>query len=274
MINRLLDNVYMAKWLHKLCVWTGTCLLGVVFVHAQSQELLDANPGRPTVSTPATLTPVGYLQFETGVLQAWESPDFSRRFSLVEVMKLTVHKRLQFIVSDEPLVYSHDGVNIGKSTGDVLLGVQALILPGKGWRPTLSASYFRHIYAGTSPDLDLGTPHNSVLLLLSGDIKGFHYDTNYFFNEVVDTADHRPQFGQTLSVSHPLHRKLGVSVELWHFTQPFLRSRTLGTLWALNYNARKNLVYDFGFANGYSTNSTHWQAFAGFTYLLPHRLWH
>jgi hypothetical protein len=24
----------------------------------------EANPGRPTVSTPATLTPVGYLKFE------------------------------------------------------------------------------------------------------------------------------------------------------------------------------------------------------------------
>jgi len=25
-----------------------------------------ANPGRPTIATPATLTPVGYIQFETG----------------------------------------------------------------------------------------------------------------------------------------------------------------------------------------------------------------
>jgi hypothetical protein len=32
----------------------------------------DANPARPTVSTPATLTPVGYLQFENGVLYAIE----------------------------------------------------------------------------------------------------------------------------------------------------------------------------------------------------------
>src|SRR6202035_146155 len=29
-----------------------------------------ANPARPTVSNPATLTPIGYLQFETGVLGA------------------------------------------------------------------------------------------------------------------------------------------------------------------------------------------------------------
>jgi hypothetical protein len=33
-------------------------------------EAPETNPGRPTVSTPATLTPVGYLQFETGILAA------------------------------------------------------------------------------------------------------------------------------------------------------------------------------------------------------------
>ncbi len=34
------------------------------------QEDVEANPGRPTVATPATLTPVGYFQFESGVLGA------------------------------------------------------------------------------------------------------------------------------------------------------------------------------------------------------------
>ena len=42
---------------------------------AESDEA-EANPGRPTVSTPATLTLVGYLQFETGVLGASNSPEF------------------------------------------------------------------------------------------------------------------------------------------------------------------------------------------------------
>jgi hypothetical protein len=39
----------------------------------------EANPARPTVSNPATLTPVGYLQFETGTLGATNSPEFSTR---------------------------------------------------------------------------------------------------------------------------------------------------------------------------------------------------
>src|SRR5450631_4424103 len=64
-----------------------------------------ANPGRPTVSTPATLTPVGYLQFESGVLGATHSPEFSTRQEWNEVIKLAVSRRLEFVESSEPLVH-------------------------------------------------------------------------------------------------------------------------------------------------------------------------
>jgi hypothetical protein len=43
-----------------------------------ASEVPEANPARPTVSTPATLTPAGYLQFENGGLFAAHSPEFSR----------------------------------------------------------------------------------------------------------------------------------------------------------------------------------------------------
>jgi hypothetical protein len=39
-------------------------------------------------------------------------------------------------------------------------------------------------------------------------------------------------------------------------------------LWAISYTARRNLV-----SKGLIGTSSHWEAFAGFTYLLPHRLW-
>lgn len=50
---------------------------------AQSPDEPEANPGRPTVSTPATLTPVGHLQFETGFTGTGDSPEFSSRYALV-----------------------------------------------------------------------------------------------------------------------------------------------------------------------------------------------
>jgi hypothetical protein len=231
-----------------------------------------ANPGRPTVSTPATLTPVGYFQFETGVLAAWNSPGVSSQESLNEVIKFSVSRWIELLASTEPFAHSSAVGQPANGTGDVDLGIQGIIHHGEGANPTIAMSYFGRVYSGDAPDLDIGSFQNSVLLLVSADVKGFHYNTNYIFDEVVNGAVRRAQFGQTLSVSHSLYKKLGISGEIWHFTQPFLRSNTVGNLWALNYNVRKNLVLDGGFNRGLTSTSTRWEAFAGFTYLLPHKV--
>ena len=63
-----------------------------VATQSQEPDEPEANPGRPTVSTPATLTPVGYLQFETGFTGAGNSPEFSSRYSLNEAIKLSVSR--------------------------------------------------------------------------------------------------------------------------------------------------------------------------------------
>jgi hypothetical protein len=267
-----------------------SCLLLALFLAvalvaaAQQQEMPNnppasaaaddavANPGRPTVSTPATLTPVGYFQFETGVLAAWNSPGLSSQENLTEVIKFSVSRWIELLASSEP--YAHSSA-VGQPTnapGDVALGVQGIVHHGEGAQPTVALSYFGRVYSGDAPDLDIGSFRNSAILLVSADVKGFHYDTNYLFNEVVNGAVRRAQFGQTLSVSHPLKGRFGISGEIWHFTQPFLRSNTVGNLWALNYNVRKNLVLDGGFNRGLTSTSTRWEAFAGFTYLLPHKV--
>jgi hypothetical protein len=239
---------------------------------ARQREEPAANPARPTVSTPATLTPVGYFQFETGFLGAWHSPEFSAQSSLNEVVKFPLTRRIELIAAAEPFAHSRAEDQTSNGTGDVALAVQGVVHQGEGARPTIALSYFRRVYSGGTPDLDFGSARNSVLLLASADVKGFHYDTNFLFNEVIDNAIHRAQFGQTLSISHSLANKLGISGEIWHFTQPFLRSNAVGNLWALNYNVRKNLVLDGGFTRGLTRTSTRWEVFLGFTYLLPHKI--
>jgi hypothetical protein len=239
---------------------------------ANPSEEPAANPGRPTVSTPATLTPVGYFQFETGYLGAWHSPEFSSQSSAIEVVKFSLTPRIELLAADQPFAYSRVGNQTAWTTGDVTLGVQGVVLQGEGARPTIAVSYFHRVYAGDAPDIDIGSNRNSVLILASADVKGFHYDTNYIFNEVIDSGIHRAQFGQTLSVSHALPKKFGISGEIWHFTQPFLRSNAVGNLWALNYGVRGNLVLDGGFNRGLTSTSTRWEVFFGFTYLLPHKL--
>jgi hypothetical protein len=232
-----------------------------------------ANPGRPTVSTPATLTPVGYLQFESGVLGATHSPEFSSSNSFGEVVKLSVRPRLEFIASVGPIAHYTANGKTANGFSDVFLGVQTVLANGKGARPTLALSYFRHIYGGSAPNLDIGSPTNSLFLLASADVKGFHYDANAFINELNEGPVRRAQYGQTLSVSHPVSGKVSISGEIWVFTQPFLHGKAVGNLWALGYTVRRNLVLDSGFNRGLTGTSTRWEAFVGFTYLLPHRMW-
>jgi hypothetical protein len=255
-----------------ICVWL---LLGVC-VHSAAAQTAEpgpiANPGRPTVSTPATLTPTGYLQFETGTIAAYHSPEFSSQYGLNEVVKFSVASRLEFLALAGPFAHSTtDGIHENNS-GDVFLGAQAVIHPGEGAQPTIAASYIHKVYAGTAPDFDIGSPTTAFLLLASADVKGFHYDANAFFNEIVQEPVRRAQFGQTLSISHHLIGNFGLSGEIWHFTQPFLRGHAVGNLWAVTYTARKTLVLDAGFNRGLTSTSTCWEAFVGFTYLLPDRL--
>ena len=232
----------------------------------------EANPGRPTVSTPATLTPTGYLQFETGVSAASHSPEFSSRFALNEVMKFSVHRRLELLASSEPVVHYRFAGQSGNRVAEVFLGAQAVLSPGEGAKPTLAISYFHRAYDGGAPEFDFGSPKNSVLLLASAEVKGFHYDANAMFNELTEGTVRRAQFGQSLTISHPLAGKFTLSGEIWHFTQPFLRGNAVGNLWAVSYAASKTLVFDGGFNRGLTGTSTRWEAFVGFTYLLPHRL--
>lgn len=240
---------------------------------AQSQDEVAANPGRPTISTPATLTPVGYLQFETGVLGAEHSEGFANRTSLEEAIKLSVHKRLELQVLAEPVVFSDQGSVSGTDPGSVALGAQAVLVPGHERRPTIAVSYFRTVYNGPAPDLDIGSSVNAALVLFSFDFGRLHVDTNYLFNEQSQNSIGRLQYAQTLSLSHPIKGKLGFTGEIWHFSQPFLQSNAVGLLLSPTYNVKPNLVLDMGFNRGLTSTSTRWVFFAGFTYLLPKKLW-
>jgi hypothetical protein len=103
----------------------------------------------------------------------------------------------------------------------------------------------------------VGTFRESGAILLSNEMAGFHFDANFIVTEETESGARRAQYAQTLSVSHPL-KKFTISGEIWHFTQPFFASNAVGTLW---------------FDHGFTSTSTHWEEFVGFTYLLPHRLW-
>jgi hypothetical protein len=265
-----------SRWRATLIVTIKILLtLESLLVSASAQNQSDspvANPARPTVSTPATLPPAGYLQFETGFLAAWHGPEVSSQSSLNEVVKMALVRRLQVSAGLEPIAHSRaDGLH-SNDAGDIDVGLQGILHFGQGTNPTISVAYLCRVYGGSAPDLDISSFRNSAQLLLSADVKGFHLDNNYVFNEVIEGETHRAVFGQTISFSHSLKGKLGLTGEIWHFTQPFLRSHAIANLWALNYNARNNLVFDAGFDRGLTSTSARWEVFTGFTYLLPRRV--
>src|SRR3984957_10014802 len=261
-----------------LLAFTGTliALVSTKSLLAQSDpsDVPDANPARPTVSTPATLTPIGYFQFENGTLYAEHSPEFTKRLGINQVTKLTLDRWVELLVLTEPFTHSTGAAVSGNRPGEVFAGMQAVFLHGEGKRPTISGQYLRRLYASPAPELDLGTFVQSATILLSDDLGGFHFDLNGLLMEQQDdkTKVRRAQFAQTLSISHPIG-KFTVSGELWHFTQPLTHSYAVGNLWCTSYSVRKNLVVDAGFDHGLSSTSTQWEGFGGFTYLLPGRLW-
>lgn len=238
----------------------------------ETSAVPDANPGRPTVSTPATLTPVGYLQFENGTLFAEHSTEFSNRFGVSQVTKLAIHPRLELFLQSEPLTISWSEGQTAVHEGEVFAGLQGVLFSGSDSRPTFSVSYIRRVHASVAPELDIGTFRQSGLFLVSDNVHGFHFDVNGIVAEQAQGGVRRAQFGQTLSISHSL-RKLTISGETWHVSQPFERSNAVGNLWAFSYPVRKNLVVDGGCNHGLTKTSTQWEFFSGFTYVLPHRLW-
>jgi hypothetical protein len=254
------------------------CLLFILSVpqlsraQSASPPVPEANPGRPTVSTPATLTPVGYLQFENGALFAQHSTEFSKRIGIGQVTKLSVHPRLELFLQTGPLAISQFKHRTAVHEGEVFTGAQGVLSPGDESRPTVSISYVRRVHTSIAPELDVGTFRQSASILLSEDLHGFHFDANGIFAEQLQGAVRRAQFGQTLSISHSLG-KFTISGEVWHFSQPFEKGNTVGNLWAVSRAVRKNLVVDAGFNRGLTKTSTRWEVFVGFTYLLPHRLW-
>lgn len=235
------------------------------------QPGLAANPGRPTMVVSALLTPLGYAQFETGVQYAARSAEFRRRFGMEETMRLTVAPRLQFIVSVEPVAFSHTYEENLTQRGDATAGLQVVAIKGNRAKPTISLSYLHLIHGGTATNLDICGYANSAVLLASLDLGRFHLDANGFMNETEGNV-RRAQFGDATAVTLYLKPKLTAALELRYFTEPLTGGNTTSVLFATGYNLHPNLVFDLGIVRGMNDTSTRWQIMSGFTYLLPYKI--
>jgi hypothetical protein len=313
----------MMTWIGlQRAVWAWTLVGSSLALSAQTtasaspkDDIPAANPARPTVTNPATLTPVGYLQFEQGYLGSFTSPETDTQHGINQSIKLTVHPRLMLQMASQP--YARSTSPVSHDAGDLFVGFQAVLWNPpdtsdgaitkdihrhayvRSALPTIAFTYLERVHSGTAPDIDLGSQSRTAYFLFSGHapLIDVHYDINIVASEQTNDVPipaspllthtvRRAQFGQTFSIDRPIsdkHPNLQFALEVYHFSQPLVtnddrqqpvfRANLFDFLFAPSYLIRPNLVLDCGFSHGFTSTSTRWQAFTGFTYLLPHRLW-
>jgi hypothetical protein len=198
-----------------------------------------------------------------------------------------------FEFQSQPFAFTTTPTGPYHDVGDLDAAFQFLPVLEHGYAPTIAFAYQHVLRSGSAPNLDVGSASQSAVLLISGDLGGTHYDTNFVLSEQSGPGPsgsevRRAQYGQMMSATHPIFshladEKLGLTGELWHLTQPLpttdihnlpvARANAVGALLAISYAAAPNLVLDAAINHGLTTTSTQWQFLAGFTYLLPHRMW-
>ena len=279
---------------------------------AAASQTPTANPARPTLTNPATLPPVGYVQLEQGYLGSLDSPETASQYGVNQTAKVAFSDRLMAEEQWQPWARSREAdADVGSNaSGDLLIGGQAVLYNAPTPEdeaeksdvhrhifvpsaiPTIAAAYLERVHSGTTPDVDLGGQARTAIFLFSGHshLLRVHYDSNWIVSEQIgDSVDgshsiRRAQFGETISVDRELgNPNLQISLEVYHFSQPLVHATATGKaaaradlldgLFALSYSVQPNLVLDCGFSHGFTSTSTRWQSFAGFTYLLPRRLW-
>lgn len=123
-------------------------------------------------------------EFENGGLYSETLPGFTTLFGISQVTKLTVASGFQPLALSEPLAQASGatgGALSGSQPGEIFVGFQAVVLPGRGTNLPKASVTFAVSTRVPAPELDIGTFRNSALILVSDNLAGFHFDVNGVF---------------------------------------------------------------------------------------------
>ena len=226
---------------------------------------LAANPYRPSVGSPASLSAPGYFEGEAGF--ANETAGNIRTRNMPMLLKYAFTDRIGVTLGISPWMEVTDpaGNNSGNSNGAVTLKLaqpinRALML---GSELTVSVPV---------ASSGLGSVHSDVTLNLiaSMDFAGFHSDLNLNSTRVGDT----PALGGTryitagsAGLSHAVNDHWGATIEVSGSRQGVTSSSTQW-LGALNYTVNPRWVLDAYAARERLTPSTSRKFGFGMTYLF------
>ena len=238
---------------------------------ANSPDLLEANPSRPSNSHSADLLAPGLLQAEYGYLREWER-DSTLQNALGGELRFGVSRNLEVRWGGNFLLCDQFPASQSCSFGDQIFTGEYHLKNQSAHLPALAASY--SIKVPTANDqlgLGSGGVDHSFTLLASKQVRKFVVDLNlsYQLSGRPAASEHDQNGIVFLTVSHSLYGPLTFVAEFDGYSR--LNAQTpayASTLWALSWKVHRRVVLDVAVLPGITSSAPHKRVSFGVTYAI------
>jgi len=235
------------------------------------EDVIAANPNRPTVSNPAHVTQYGVLELEYGWDRSWPEEGVHQT-SMGGLLKFGLLCDIELRWNTTSFLSQTDASGTHQTFGDNLLGTEIRFHRQTRQLPTMAFSYALKIPSASSEN-GLGTGRVDHSFTFAASEKIAHFNLDFNLSHFLIGRPHGSGFEQNellaLAFSHAIHGGLQFAGEFYGETQ--LNRTTPGfasSLWALTYTVAPRLVIDGGFEVGLTSGGPHRHAFVGATYAI------
>lgn len=246
---------------------TSLCVMALVTTptSALADEELAANPYRPSVGSPASLSAPGHFEIEGGFTRE-VAPDTRLSYTPM-LLKYAFTDRIGVTFGISPWLRAStpEGSVSGNGDGSITLKLAQPVTEAFMVGGELTASV-----PVASSDLGSKRSDFTLNLIVSNDFAGFHTDINVNATRLGDAQDpgvSAHATGWSAGISHPLDEKFGLGLEVSGTHQ-----RGIGTsnqwLAFVSYSLSRKLVLDVFAARERAAGVHTSKAGLGFTYLF------
>lgn len=232
---------------------------------APNDDQPGVTPYRPTVSNPADLSAPGWLELEAGALSV-HAADATRTDTLPWLLKYAFNENSGLLLGGNAFDRLRGAGQRDSGFGDTFLEWKQRLPVSDG----VAFGFEAGIELPTAPSsLGIGKPAYVVNGIFSRDFGDTHLDLNAGGTRFTDHPQRASpwQSAWAAALSHPLLGEFGIAFELSGTAQGGA-DHSHQMLTAINYNASRRVVLDFGVAYGLDHAAHDRSLFCGGTFLL------
>lgn len=232
---------------------------------------LSAHPNRPTETSPATITPCGFIEHEYGFSRQWAPGDLKVN-RLSGLVRYGIGPHFEFRWNRDDLVQNTTSKDTQRGVGDFWLGGKTPLLKQNKIRPDMALGYaVKAPVASTEKGIGSGKVDHQVDLLFSKDVKKVHFDysTYLYFVGRPTRSGYDENQEMALAAYFPVYHALSFVTEGYGFTE--LNRDTPASISFLEgfaYAVRPRLVLDVAMDEGLKHGSPRKRLQFGFTYTI------